>query len=352
MQDNEAARYLSIPPGAIIPGSLPKFKIYIKSFEGRYILWALDGNVVKQEQLNKLAENGHEEVYVALEEEVKYEEYLENHLTEIVNSKTITNDHKVNIISRVSTNIVKNSFETTIETGFVDTKIIERVKNLVKNALAYIDHYNSLPALSKLLGHDYQTYEHATKVFWLTIAFLCKNHDILDEIKKETKEQAYEDVIEQCGIAAILHDIGKAYIPKEILNKNGPLDELEWEKIKQHPLNGVAMLIDSKIPTFVKKAVLHHHENYDGSGYPFKLEKEHINLLARIMRIMDVFEAMTSNRPYKKALSPKEVIKIMVSPPYKKSHRDSGMRNCFDENLLKKFIILLGKIKTKVCPTR
>ncbi|HPP07184.1 MAG TPA: HD domain-containing phosphohydrolase, partial [Syntrophorhabdaceae bacterium] len=142
-----------------------------------------------------------------------------------------------------------------------------------------------------------------------------------------------------------LHDIGKAYIPKEILNKKGPLDELEWERIKKHPLNGVAMLIDSEIPTFVKKAVLHHHENYDGTGYPFNLERENISCLARIMRIIDVFDAMTSNRPYKKALSPKEVVKIMVSRPDYKIHRDNGMRNCFDENLLKKFIILLGKIK-------
>ncbi len=227
----------------------------------------------------------------------------------------------------------------------MNTQIIERIQNLVKNALTYIDQYNSLPALSKLLGHDYQTYEHATKVFWLTIAFLCKNPDLVNEIKKETEAEAYESLIQQCGIAAILHDIGKAYIPKEILYKKGPLDELEWEKIKQHPLNGVAMLIDSNIPSFVKKAVLHHHENFDGTGYPFNLEKENINILARIMRVIDVFDAMTSNRPYKKALPPKEVVKIMVSSPDTKSHRDHGMRNCFDQNLLKKFIILLGKIK-------
>ncbi len=345
MSFEASKRFMSIPPGAIIPGSLPKFKIFIKTFGGKYILWALEGNVVTEEQLKKLAENGHDEVFVDLEEEVQYEEYLESHLTEIVNNKSINNDHKVNIISRVSTNIVKNSFETTIESGFVDPDIIERMQNLVNNALVYIDQYNSLAALSKLLGHDYQTYEHATKVFWLTIAFLCKNHDVMEEIKKEADNVTHENLIQQCGIAAILHDIGKAYIPKEILYKKGPLDDLEWEKIKKHPLNGVAMLIDSRIPTFVKKAVLHHHENYDGTGYPFNLEKGNISCLARIMRIIDVFDAMTSNRPYKKALSPREVIKIMVSQPSFVKQRDNGMRNCFDENLLKKFIILLGKIK-------
>jgi len=345
MSPKEDTRFLSIPPGAIVPGSLPRFKIYIRSSEGRYILWALEGNVVTQEQLNKLSENGHEEVYISLDEEVKYEEYLENHLTEIVNNRTIGNDQKVDIISRVSTNIVRNSFEASAETSFVDKRIVERVKKVVENVLSYIDQYNSLAALSKLLGHDYQTYEHATKVFWLTIAFLCRNHDVIEEVKKEAEDETYEEIIKQCGIAALLHDIGKAYIPKEILNKKGQLDELEWEKIKKHPLNGVAMLIDSDIPTFVKKAVLHHHENYDGTGYPFNIEGENISCLARIMRIIDVFDAMTSNRPYKKALSPKEVVKIMISHPYHKTHRDNGMRNCFDDNLLKKFIILLGKIK-------
>ncbi|MBP8626456.1 MAG: HD domain-containing protein [Syntrophorhabdales bacterium] len=345
MASDEIKRYLSIPPGAIIPGSLPKFKIYIKSSGGRYILWALEGNVVTEEQLNKLAENGQEEIFIELEEEVRYEEYLENHLTELVNNKAITNDHKVNIISRVSTNIVKNSFETTVDTGFIDPNLIERIQNLVNNALIYIDQYNSLQPLSKLLGHDYQTYEHATKVFWLTITFLCKNPDVMEVIKKEADDEMHENLIQQCGIAAILHDIGKAYIPKEILNKKGALDDLEWERIRAHPLNGVAMLIDSRIPTFVKKAVLHHHENYDGTGYPFNLEKGNISPLARLMRIIDVFDAMTSNRPYKKALSPKEVVKIMISPPEVKKQRNNGMRNCFDEDLLRRFIILLGKIK-------
>ncbi|MCX8109684.1 MAG: HD domain-containing protein [Syntrophorhabdaceae bacterium] len=345
MARNEDSRYMSIPPGAIVSGSLPKFKIYIKSYNNHYTLWALDGNVVTQEKLNKLAEIGHEEVFIDLEEEIKYEEYLENHLTEIVKNNAITNDHKVNIISRVSTNIVKNSFESTVATGFVKEDIVERIKKLVENALIYINHYNSLPALSKLMGHDYQTYEHATKVFWLTIAFLCKNPDVIEEIQKEAAHDKFDNIIEQCGIAAMLHDIGKAYIPKDILNKKGALDEIEWEKIQKHPLNGVAMLIDSKIPTFVKKAVLHHHENYDGTGYPFNLEKNNISCLARIMRIIDVFDAMTSNRPYKKALTPKEVVKIMVTQPNKDGDKNNGMRNCFDQDLLRKFIILLGKIK-------
>ena len=351
-------KYMAIPPGAIIPGSLPKFKIYILSSSGRHILWARDGNEVSTKQLTKLAESGSRDVFIDLEEKIEYEQYLETHLGGILENQGSSQDQKAVIFSKVSANVVKESFETSLGLGTMNTDVLQRTQSLVKNALIFIAESNSLQSLAKMIGHDYKTYEHATKVLWFTVSFLRNNPDVIEQI--EPDYQAFDEVqkkelLKQCGVGAILHDIGKVFVSQEILNKNGHLTAVEWEIVKRHPLSGLAMLLDTETPVFVKKAVLHHHEDFCGGGYPMRLEGQNISILARVLRIVDVFDAMTSRRPYKEAISPVKAVQIMVGTPTKKvimedgseqDDRDQGMKQCFDESLLRKFIFFLGKISS------
>ena len=163
-----------------------------------------------------------------------------------------------------------------------------RTERMIKNALMFIAQSKSLQALAKMIGHDYKTYEHATKVLWFTTAFLRDNQNILERIEpayRTLDENGKLETLRQCGVGALLHDIGKAFVSQEILNKNGPLSEIEWEIIKRHPLNGLAMLLDADLPGFVKKAVLHHHEDFNGGGYPMMLEGVNISVLARVLEL-------------------------------------------------------------------
>lgn len=109
-------------------------------------------------------------------------------------------------------------------------------------------------------------------------------------------------------LAGQLHDIGKARIPTAILNKPGELSDSEWAVVKQHPESGYQMLRDVPGLESVAIIVRHHHERYDGSGYPAGLAGEDIPLGARIMAVSDAFEAMRSERPYKRALSLDEAV--------------------------------------------
>jgi len=350
-------RYVAISPGAIIPGALPDFRIYVVTPEGKYILWALEGNRVSSKQLAGLSESGITEVFVDLEEQFKYEQYLETNLGNILGNPSTADDQKAEIFSKISTNVVKGAFETSYGLGTMGTAAIQRTQQLIENALIFIKEAKSLQALAKMIGHDYQTYEHATKVLWFTVAFLQLNPDILDQIEPGYQEASDEtrriNMLKQCGVGALLHDIGKAFVSQEIITKSEPLTEVEWEVMKRHPLNGLAMLIDTDIPTFVKKAVLHHHEDFQGGGYPMSLEGRNINILARVLRIIDVFDAMTSRRPYKDPMPPMKAAQIMIGTPEdkrkdddpKQEDRDLGMRRCFDIDLLQKFIVFLGKVK-------
>ena len=102
--------------------------------------------------------------------------------------------------------------------------------------------------------------------------------------------------------AAYLHDIGKVKIPDNILNKPGSLTDAEWEEMRRHPIYGEQMLADKEFLADAAKLVLAHHERHDGSGYPNRLKGEEIPIEARIIAVVDAYDAMTSDRPYRLAL--------------------------------------------------
>jgi HD-GYP domain len=115
------------------------------------------------------------------------------------------------------------------------------------------------------------------------------------------------------GLGALLHDIGKIFISKDILSKDGPLDDEEMGIIRQHPSLGYEYLVNHyDIPAKAYLGALHHQERYDGSGYPLALKGEHISQIGRIIAIADVYDALTSDRPYRKALLPSSAMEYIM----------------------------------------
>jgi len=117
--------------------------------------------------------------------------------------------------------------------------------------------------------------------------------------------------VENLKIAAILHDIGKIGIDESILNKPGRLTEEEFEKIKQHPEIGVKIIKDIDFLKDASEIILSHHERYDGTGYPEGRKHKDIILEAQILSIADVFDALTSERPYRNAMTVEEALDII-----------------------------------------
>lgn len=111
-----------------------------------------------------------------------------------------------------------------------------------------------------------------------------------------------EDELDDLRLAAILHDIGKIGVSDQVLRKPGRLDPLEFEEMSRHPDAGRQILKHLPRLEGVLPGVLHHHEQYDGTGYPARLRGEEIPLIARIIGVADAFDAMTSDRPYRQAL--------------------------------------------------
>ena len=122
------------------------------------------------------------------------------------------------------------------------------------------------------------------------------------------------DNIRDIGTAGVLHDIGKIMIPNEILNKNGKLTDKEFAVIKNHPVYGYQMLSKNQsIAEPIRRAVLYHHEKFCGGGYPSGLKGNEIPLYARVLSVIDVFDALVTERPYHKAYSVADTLEVMYT---------------------------------------
>jgi HD-GYP domain-containing protein (c-di-GMP phosphodiesterase class II) len=155
-------------------------------------------------------------------------------------------------------------------------------------------------SLARLKTADDYTYMHSVAVCALMVA-LARQLD-LDET--QTKE---------AGMSGLLHDLGKALMPMEVLNKPGKLTDEEFRIIKSHPVEGHRLLVEGGTVGAVPLDVcLHHHEKVDGSGYPHRLKDENISMFAKMGAVCDVYDAITSNRPYKAGWDPAESIRKMT----------------------------------------
>jgi putative nucleotidyltransferase with HDIG domain len=175
-------------------------------------------------------------------------------------------------------------------------------------------HPDALLSLARIKNADEYTYMHSLAVCALMAAL--------------GRQLGLDDA--QChnaGMAGMLHDLGKAVMPQDVLNKPGKLTTEEFDIIKQHPMRGYEMLLSA---TDVSEGVMdvcrHHHERFDGTGYPDGLAGEEISVLARMGAVCDVYDAVTSNRPYKAGWDPAQALSQMATW---KGHFDTAIFQSF-----------------------
>ncbi|NMA66359.1 MAG: HD-GYP domain-containing protein [Clostridiaceae bacterium] len=214
--------------------------------------------------------------------------------------------------------VIKDTFEY-LEQYSVDKGKINLNGAHRKRSIIYRDKYiDSLMDVSKLIvdevllnkdvlinlvdikSMDNYTYEHSVNVAVLSLVIGVEQGLSIKELH------------DLC-VGALLHDVGKAFIPNEILKKPYELTEDEFELMKQHPVKGYEYIKSNiSLSAVTKVIVLEHHERMDGGGYPRNLDRSKIHSATRIVTVADVYDALTSHRPYRTAILPNEAIELIM----------------------------------------
>ncbi|MFZ3386140.1 MAG: HD domain-containing phosphohydrolase [Candidatus Hydromicrobium sp.] len=247
----------------------------------------------------------------------------------------------ISIIDRIKESFFEHSTDTmplNISMGFSVKKTIgKKINEVIKEAENTMNEYklsenesarsSIILSLKKALEErDYETEEHSKRMEDLSL-LLGKKVNLKDNELNELR------------LLAVLHDIGKISIPESIILKPGKLTSKEWEIIKKHPEIGYRVARSSPDLIQIAKGILYHHERWDGKGYPEGLKGNKIPLISRIVAIVDAYDAMTNDRPYRKAMSKKKALGEI--------ERESGAQ--FDPSLAKIFTkILTGESLVKI----
>jgi HD-GYP domain-containing protein (c-di-GMP phosphodiesterase class II) len=175
--------------------------------------------------------------------------------------------------------------------------------------------------LTTVKSHDEYTYHHMINVCVLSLAL---GHAI---------GLPREQVID-LGIGALLHDVGKVKVPKEILQSDGPLNEEQWRLVQQHPVDGAGLILTTSGDVLhpAVTVVLEHHAAYDASGYPTLRGRRQPTLPSRLVQVVDCFDAVTSTRPYRKAEERRQALAIL----------QAGAGRGFDPRVVRAFVRMMG----------
>lgn len=192
------------------------------------------------------------------------------------------------------------------------------VKKIVKDLLDEIlnNYKRSMVRLAALRSFDEYTFTHSVNVTILSAVMGI-------EMGLSRKE------LESLALGGMLHDVGKVKVSYQVLTKSGFLTPREFEKIKKHPLEGYKMVMDDQEGSEIARIIVkQHHERQDGSGYPAGVKRGQINNYAAIVAVADVYDALTTSRPYRKAFAPYEAMRIIII----------GSKHHFNQKIVETFI--------------
>ncbi len=291
MSSSNIKDYFRIRLSTIRPEKITPFDIFIFVDE-RMLTYLRAGDQLSARKIHLLHEkDSGQSFFVKIEDKQVYRDWVREEL----NSETLPSLDKAKILRESSIALMEDLFENPDV-----NQAIHDSRHVVSDLMEFMEKDpSSMQYLISLSGHDFYTYNHS---FDVSIYALGLGHAMSLSGKD----------LEELGVAALFHDVGKRNVSIDILCKKGPLDEAEWEQMKRHPQYGLIILNQSpEISDAIKAACFEHHESWAGNGYPQKLVGEEIHPYARIVAITDTFDAMTTQRSYNKPMLPSEALTLM-----------------------------------------
>ena len=278
--------YLPVATATLSPAAILDCDLFVQQSGRPYAeLYRASSYPIELRDIEKLREDGIDRLYIRCENAGAYRDYL---------CKQVLRDKGIPLAARVQ------ALREVTRVVFQEAIAANDLGQLVDMAgpfgvdLAGLVTERSLPfrELFATLEHDFQTFTHVCNVS-IYCAMLAAELGTCDGAV----------TLGELATGGLLHDIGKRHIPPHVLNKPGKLSDEEWELVRQHPTTGFRELAGRAELTWGQRMMVYqHHERLDGSGYPAGISGEEIHPWAKICTVVDVFDAMTCSRPYRRAM--------------------------------------------------
>ncbi|HEX7673656.1 MAG TPA: HD-GYP domain-containing protein [Bdellovibrio sp.] len=311
----ESSNYFRIRLSTIRPDKVTSFDIFIY-VDNKYILYLRAGDKLSDGKIEKLhSRDTGDSFFVRVEDKQSYRDWVR----EEMNSASIDPFSKAKILRESSVALMEDLFENPdVNTALDESRpIITDFIDLMENAP------EAMGFMISLSGHDFYTYNHSLDVSIYSLGL--------------GKALGYSPKdLEELGVGALFHDIGKRNVSLDILCKKGGLSDAEWEQMKMHPQYGLVILNGHpNISDAIKAACFEHHESWAGNGYPQQLVGDEIHPFARIVAITDTYDAMTTQRSYNVPMKPLDAVAMMKEK----------LAGRYDPDMLKAMYSVLFKIK-------
>ncbi len=308
--------YYPIEKTNLLPGSKVDFKVYKKLDIDVELYFGPQNENGLSNIVPKDVHSSPFPIVIHNDEIPLYKEYIKKVAAEYAKREDYPLESRCSIIRENSKLVIRDILDDPRNKGNIQ-QAGELVETLTSTILNNKDNFYRL---LKITTHDYYTYTHSLNVCSLSIG-LGSSINLSDSKLMEL------------GLGALLHDIGKCSVDKHILNKPGILTEEEFKDIQYHVVASQELLKESDmhIPENSLHTIMQHHEKLSGNGYPHGLKGDRVHLFGRIGAIVDFYDALTTERPYKRSYSPFEAFQLLFE-----------VKGDYDQQLIRKFIVMLG----------
>jgi HD-GYP domain-containing protein (c-di-GMP phosphodiesterase class II) len=290
---------------ALIDNSTTDFDLYLR-VGGTLSLYAKAPYKWLKDEMGRLLQDGHRHLFYSIADRPKVEAYKLVHALAKVD-ETAPPSTRVVQITDVAAELTRILYKHPLTDG-----ALAQVGGIANSLVRCVEEDRTcVAALGKLANHDEYTYYHSARVaaYALAIALELSQHD--------------KNGLTELATGALLHDVGKSKIDLSVLNKRGAFTQPEWDLMKQHPVFGGDLVTPSLLAHVPREIILHHHERFDGTGYPHNLAERELLSEVKIVAFADVFDALTTNRPYQVSRSRYEALDFIRHKLLKTMHKDS-----------------------------
>lgn len=313
---DKPAKMVRIPTDHLLAGDrVMDFAIYTRRSEHHDPVLLIPANTDLDRVRKVLAGKKLGPLFITEDAADSFQNFMEESLGAIIENPSIPLAEKATLVHACAKNVMQDVFANP-RSGRNISRAREVTNGIIRLTVA---DQEAIPSLLRLGSHDYYTFSHCVNVAVFAVGLWLRI------------DRGGEQELLDFALGCILHDVGKTGIRHGILNKPGKLDDEEFRLIMDHPTMGYNLMA-GHAPETALDVILHHHEKIDGRGYPHGLKGDEISDNAKIAAIADVYDALTTNRPYAGARRPFNALTLMKQE----------MVGHFEEETFNKFILFLG----------